>query len=303
MQNKKMAYLYLVITTSAWGSLYVVGKFVLDKVPPFTVLFFRYFLAGFALFPILKFTRAHAKKPVKIERADYKYILLMGFLGYFLSVGSQLLGTKLSNASLASLINSMNPVFIIIFAVFILKEKLTFRKVAAVTAAIGGTYIILGGGSKSLHWAGIVISFISVITWSLMSVLVRKITQKYDSLTVTAYGMLIAMFFTLPAAGYELYRTPDVNLLQGPIILSLLYMGFVCTALPHFLWNTSLSMIEAGTCSLFYPLQPIVSVLLGGVFLGERLNVYFISGAVLIVFGVLIGLVGARPGTQGAVAD
>ena len=244
-----MAYLYLVITTSAWGRLYVVGKFVLDKVPPFTVLFFRYFLAGFALFPILKFTRAHAKKPVKIERADYKYILLMGFLGYFLSVGSQLLGTKLSDASLASLINSMNPVFIPLFAIFILKEKLTFRKTIAVTTAIIGTYIILGGASETHHWLGIIISFISVITWSLMSVLVRKITQKYDSLVITAYGMLIAMILTLPVAGCEMFFTSHVQLFQGAVILSLLYMGLICTALSHFLWNRSISMIEESPLS------------------------------------------------------
>ncbi|HBF37143.1 MAG TPA: EamA family transporter [Firmicutes bacterium] len=289
MQKKKTAYLYLIITTCAWGSLYVVGKFVLGKVPPFTVLFFRYLVAGIALFPVLK-----ARKRVKIERADYKYIFLMGFLGYFLSIGAQLMGTKLSNASLASLINSMNPVFIILFAVFILKEKLTFQKVIAVIATIVGTYIILGGGSETHQWLGIVISFISVITWSLMSVLVRKITQKYDSLMITAYGMLIAMVLTLPVAGCEMFLTPHVQLFNRDVILSLLYMGLVCTALSHFLWNTSLSMIEAGTCSLFYPLQPMVSVLLGGVFLSERLNSKFVIGAVLIVGGVLVGLIGKR---------
>jgi drug/metabolite transporter (DMT)-like permease len=298
MQNRKLAYLYLIITTSAWGSLYVVGKFVLGKVPPFTVLFFRYFIAGFALFPILKGARGRVGKPVKVERSDYKYILIMGFLGYFLSVGAQLLGTKLSDASLASLINSMNPVFIIVFATFILKEKLTLKKVAAVTAAILGTYIILGGGGKNHLGLGIAISFVSVITWSLTSVLVRKITQKYDSLMITAYGMLLAMIFTLPAAAYELWITPHVNLLQGSVILSLLYMGFICTALPHFLWNTSLSMVEAGTCSLFYPLQPLVAIILGGLLLGERLNFQFMVGTVLIIGGVLIGLVGKRPVTD-----
>lgn len=49
----KMAYLYLLITFCAWGSLYVVSKFVLGKIPVFTVSFLRYIIAGTALYIIL----------------------------------------------------------------------------------------------------------------------------------------------------------------------------------------------------------------------------------------------------------
>jgi len=67
-------------------------------------------------------------------------------------------------------------------------------------------------------------------------------------------------------------------------------MGIVCTALGHVLWNKSLSMIEAGKCSLFYPLQPMVAALIGWTFLKEEINSTFIIGAVLIIFGVLFSV-------------
>ena len=44
--GKKIAYLFLIITTSAWESLYAAGKFVLKSIPPITVLFFRYLIAS-----------------------------------------------------------------------------------------------------------------------------------------------------------------------------------------------------------------------------------------------------------------
>lgn len=218
-------------------------------------------------------------------------MFFIGFIGYFLSIGAQLLGRKLSNASLSSLVNSTNPIFIIIFAILILKEKLTFQKVICVISALTGTYIILGGGSSNGQILGILLSIISVISWSLMTVTVRKITQKYNPIQITTYGIIIAAICSFPFSTYELMVTPDVELFNPIVIGSLLYIGLICTALSHLLWNKSLSMIEAGNCSLFYPLQPMISVLLGFVFLGEKITLNFAIGAVLIIGGILFSVI------------
>jgi drug/metabolite transporter (DMT)-like permease len=288
MTNKKTVYLYLIITFCAWGSLYVVGKFVLGKVPVFTVLFLRYFIAGVTLLFVMK------KSQIKqVEKKDYKYIIFIGVAGYFLSVGAQLVGIKLANASMASLVNSMNPITITIFAAIILKEKLTVKKVICVISAVVGVYIIIGGVKGSVQILGILFSVSSVILWSFVSVIVRRITQKYPSLQITTYGMLIAVLCTLPISIYELTTTSNVTF-DWKVIISLLYMGLVCTALAYVLWNKSLSTIEAGTCSLFYPVQPMVSVLFGFMFLGERIDINFVFGAILIIGGVLYSILGKR---------
>ncbi|MFL0250524.1 DMT family transporter [Clostridium neuense] len=285
MNNKRLAYLYLIITTSAWGSLYVVSKFVLASIPPVTVLFFRYLIAAVVLLGILKINKRDV-----IEKKDYKYIFLIGFFGYFISIGAQMIGTKLANASIASLINSMNPVFIIAFAVPILKEKITLNKVVAVIASVLGAYIIIGGAGKGGALLGIAFSIVSVISWSLMSVMVRRITQKYDAITVTTYAIIVAMIFSAPASIFELMNTSHGEIFTMTNLICLLYMGIICTGLSHLLWNKSLSMIEAGKCSLFYPVQPMVSVFLGFIFLGESINARFIIGALLIISGIVFSM-------------
>lgn len=282
MTNKKTAYIYLVITLSLWGSLYVVSKFILDKVPTFTLLFLRYLIAGILLFLIMK-----KKNTSSIEKKDYPYILFIGVVGYFIAIAAQFWGTKFSNASTASLINSTNPIFIILFAVLILKEKFTYKKAICVLLAITGTVIILGGGNKGGEIIGILFSLCSVISWSAMSVIVRKITQKYDSLQVTAYGMLVALVCTLPFSLYELVIEKSKIMFNGQVFLCILYIAIACTAISHVLWNKSLSLIEASSCSLFYPLQPMISALLGSLLLGEIINLRFISGALLIIFGII----------------
>ena len=193
--TRTRAYLYLLTNFSLWGCLYVLSKFVLDKLPLFTVACLRYVIAVAVLLTVV-----HVRKLGKIEKGDWKYVFMVGFLGYFLSLGAQLIETKLSNASLASLVNSTNPVFIMVMAAVLLKEKLTVRKILSILLALAGDYIILGGGAAGAQWAGIVISFFSVVLWSFVSVYVRKITQKYPPLLVTAYGMLVAAVCNLPIA-------------------------------------------------------------------------------------------------------
>ena len=289
MNQKLLGYLYVIITMSAWGSTYVVSKFILGSVPPFTLLLLRYIVAAIVLYIIM------IKKGLsKVEPQDYKYIFFIGFVGYFIGVGAQFIGTQLSNASMASLINSTNPIFIVLFAVPILKEKITTTKMISIIAALIGAYIIIGGVQGSSILIGIVACIIAVSMWSLMSVVSKRATEKYNALTVTTYSIIVAICFTLPVSMYELFTIPDIKLLEPAVILSVLYLGVVCTAIAFVLWSKSLSMMEAGICSLFYPVQPMVSVLLGWIFLKEKMNLSFFIGAVLIIAGVMFSIIGGN---------
>lgn len=273
------AYFYLIGNFSLWGCMYVLSKFVLDKLPVFTVAFSRYLIAIIVLFTIVRI-----KKLRKIEKHDRKYIFMVGFLGYFLSLGAQLIGTKLSGASMASLVNSTNPVFIMVIAAMLLKEKLTAKKILSVLISLIGVYIILGGGSGESQTMGILISFFSVILWAFVSVYVRKITRKYPPLLVTAYGMGVAAACNFPIAVVELFTVEQIGL-DGSAVAALLVMGVFCTAVAHLMWNQALSMLEAGTCSAFYPIQPLVSVVLGIIFLHEKMTFSFVIGSLLIIIG------------------
>lgn len=292
--DKSKAYIFLIITTCLWGSLYVVSKYVMSSVPPLTVLFSRYLIAGSALLILLKARKARMVQQKKIDSKDYKYLIFIGFLGYFVSISMQLVGTKLSNAGLASLINSLNPIFMLIFAVPFLKEKITYAKIISVISAIVGVYIIIGQKGTGNVALGIIFSLISVVTWSLTSVAVKRFTQKYDPLTITTYAILVALVCITPFSAYELATTPHIEIFHPGIILGLIYIGLVCTAFTNILWNLSLSMIEAGRCALFYPLQPMVATIFGSLFLGETIHFSFVIGAAFILGGIMFSVLSDR---------
>ena len=286
--EKSRGYLYLLLTFTLWGSLYVVSKFVLGKLPVFTISFLRFLLASAALSVIDR----HPGK--KLEKRHYPYVLLIGIGGYFIAVGSQLLGTKYAGASTASLLNSMNPVTMSIFGALLLHEPLTGRKITGIILSIIGVFVILGGGFGSAGTAGILFSLFSVLFWSFISVMTRKITQSYAPLHISRLACTVAALCYLPAAIIEcsMTHTNVFSILthDASCTLSLLYMGVLCTGVAYTLWNKSLSILNAGVCAAFYPLQPAVSTLLGILFLGEVLTHNFVIGSVMIVCGVLISL-------------
>ena len=290
MTERNKAYIYLILALTSWGSLYVASKYVLETVPSFMLLFIRYFIALSILIVVYrKYPKA------VIEKGDYKYIFLIGFIGYFLAIGFQLLGTHYCNASMASLITSMNPAMIILLAVPILHEKITLHKGFAVGITLIGTVVIIGNLGSGNTVIGVVFSFISMAAWSLTSVVVRLSCQKYDSITVTIYSMLVGLVFALPAALIEWKLTSfTIEAITPSVVIWMIYIGIVCTAGGLLFWNKALELADAATCSLFYPIQPLTSAILGVLFLKEVLSLNFIIGSALIIGGILYAVASDR---------
>ena len=293
MMKNRIGYLYLVITTFIWGSVYIASKYALETMGPVTVLCVRYVVAGAALCILLKVRKT--RRP--IERGHWKYIWIVGGLGYFVSITCQLVGTKLLDASLASLINGMNPITISLLAAIFLKEKIQKKHIVSICISIVGVYIILGIGGGSISMAGVLASVCSVLLWSTASVAIRKVSGGYDPVQIALYGLGIALIFTVPAAIVESMGQPPV--INRTAVLSCIYLGVVGTAVAHTLWNMALKLLDASVCSMFYPLQPLTSSILGVLLLHEVLTWNFVVGGVLICVGVVVSVREKRTAPKG----
>lgn len=282
--NKTTGYIYLVLTFFIWGSLYVAAKYAMAQIPPLLVLASRYGLSVIILYFVMK-----KRGLKKVKKEHRKMFLAIGTAGYFGGIAFQLIGTDLIDASLASLINSLNPVVIPIIAAVFLKEKISPKICISILLSVIGIYIVLGiGTAEKISFAGIVINILSLLFWSASCCIVRGVSADYDPIQITLYAMAVAFCFAAPSAAINLCFEPCTISWEG--ILSLLYIAFVCTALSHVFWNRALKILDATTCSLFYPIQPLTSALLGMLFLGEQLSSGFWAGAAIICTGILFAV-------------
>jgi drug/metabolite transporter (DMT)-like permease len=248
----------------------------------------RYIIAFVFLFAILKAVERRSGKQEKINKKDWILIAWIGFIGYFISISFQFVGTKLSDAHTGSLITSATPAFMVIFSMFVLKEKITVRKAISMVLATLGVVIVIGWDTKvGTYFLGSIILVGAAITWALLSVYVKVASQRFSSLTITTYAIGFALLFTTPVMMWEI-QSHDVYYQNSLIVLCILYLGIVSTAGAFFLWNKGLELMDAGIGSLFFFFQPVVGTLLGWLLLNENIGANFFIGAMLIIAGVMI---------------
>jgi len=299
MKNTLLGALCLSLAASIWGGMYVVSKYVLDYIPPLSLVWMRYVIAFIFLYAILFYTQSKRNKgefSAKKKKTKKDWILLawIGFIGYFISIACQFIGTKLSDAHTGALITSATPAFMVIFARFILHEAFTARKIISVILATIGVIIVVGWDSGiGTYFVGSMILVGAAVTWALLSIYVKVAARRFSSLETTTYAILFALLFTTPTMIWE-WQTEEFFFNDTLIILGILYLGIVSTAGAFFLWNKGLELLDAGVGSLFFFLQPIVGSFLGWLVLDEKLDIYFFLGGSLILLGVLIATVQPR---------
>ncbi|MEC1722966.1 DMT family transporter [Schinkia azotoformans] len=288
MKQNLIGAICLSLAASMWGGMYVVSKYVLDYIPPLTLVWLRYVIAFVVLFVVLKIIHLKNDNRTEIKKSDWLLIAWIGFIGYFVSIAFQFIGTKLSDAHTGALITSATPAFIVVFARFILKEKLTVRKITSVLLATLGVLIVIGWDTKvGTYFLGTIILVGAAITWALLSVYVKVASKRLSSLAITTYAVFFALVFTTPAFVWEL-QSNDVYYQNTLIVLGVIYLGVVSTAGAFFLWNKGMELMDAGIGSLFFFFQPLVGSFLGWLLLNEKLDVNFFIGGFLIMAGVVV---------------
>ncbi|MFT8393677.1 MAG: EamA family transporter [Liquorilactobacillus ghanensis] len=288
MKNKNwLGPLLLSLSASIWGGMFVVVKIVVNYIPPVELVWLRYLIA----IVILSFVSWLKKEEWVINRSDLGLIFLIGLIGNTISIVTQETGTWLSNAQTGAVVTSATPTFMILFAWWLLKEKLTKVKLLSVTMATVGVFCIVGIHLNGQHvfW-GVLSLIVAALTWALMSVLIKLLSGNYSTLQVTIMSTLVAIICLSPVMVINRHVFVHINFLNPIIITCLLYLGAISTALAFVMWNHGLHLVSAGNSGLFFLLQPIVGTLLGWLFLHEELTWGFLIGGFLIITSVWVAI-------------
>ncbi|RNB92339.1 DMT family transporter [Brevibacillus fluminis] len=282
-KDQLLGCLWLSLAAAIWGGVYVVSKVVLAYIPPFTLLIIRFTISLLILGAIVVARKEY------VSKRDLPLMMLAGFVGVTISIAAQFLGTKLSNAHMGAIITSASPAFIAVFAVWLLKERISIHQIVGISLATAGVLVVVGlpdssGEGHSL--TGNLILLVAAVSWGLYTVLCKRATQTYSSLTVTAYVSFFGVLFSSPLMIWEMSTTPIDWGFGWEIWAGVLYVGVISTTVAFYLWNKGFEMVQAGSGAVFFFFQPIVGTLFGWLLLGEHLSFGFFIGAACILVGV-----------------
>jgi drug/metabolite transporter (DMT)-like permease len=173
------------------------------------------------------------------------------------------------------------PSLLALAAMLFQRERLSRRGWLAVGASTLGVLWIVGLPELGHGWLGDALVFLSLLTtvsWVLLS---KRLSQKYNALTVTTFILTFGALTLLPVS--LLWDGLARLQMSGNVWASILALGLLCTALTFGLWNWALERIPASRAGLFVNLQPLVGAGLRVMVLHESLSLSVLVGGLLVI--------------------
>ena len=282
-------YLFTTLAIVLWGFSFVWTNDILQRdVAPFTFLFIRLFLAGAILYAGSKF----AGKLEKIERKDYIWVILMAFFEPFIYFIGETYGIKATNSAVISaVIIATIPVFTLCAERILYKVPLTAFKNFGTAITIPGIIMVImkdGEQASAEHLYGILLLFLAVAGSIGYSSVVKKLSGRYNTITITTYQFVVGSMFFLPL--FLMYGLDGLNstFFSKEVIVPLLELTVLCSCLSFACWVAAIKRLGMARTSIFSALIPAVSAV-GAAMLGqETVTAITFAGIGVVIAGVII---------------
>ncbi len=268
-----------------WGSTWIFIKIGLEDLPPITFAASRFILALFIL-AIIIFVR---KIPLPQTGRDWKLLALTGVLQFSINYSLVFWSEQYISSGLAAVLQAMITVFGLALAwIHLPSERITGLKIFAVFLGIVGVAIIfLEQLQINDFWAftGCVAIVIGAYAAAHASILIKAHGGGMHPVTLVfgqmLCGILPIIIYALTVEGNPL----NLNWTRQAIIC-VLYLTIFGTIAAFWLYYWLLSKIESTKAMMISLVTPLIAVILGGIFLGEKLLPQTFFGGILILASI-----------------
>lgn len=283
-----LKYIPALIVSIIWGTTFVISKSILEAgMSPFQLIFCRFLMAYIALCII-------CPKPYKMEfsKTELKMFLIAlsgGSLYFFLEYSA----LRLTGATNVSLICATVPIFSALGFIILGVMKLTKWFVFGSLIALAGVACVVFNGVFVLRLSplGDFIAFLSVISWSIYSVLLTIMPKEVTELQTTRRLFFYGTITIFPLLLFD-NNAPSLaktwENLEWAHILGALYLGLIASGASLWLWNLSFNKVGAANTNNFLYLLPIISAVAAAIFFTNEITIWVVAGTLLIFIGLII---------------
>ena len=281
------AFVFLVLF---WGSAFAAVKVGLEYSPPVLFAGMRSTVGGLLITAV---ALVWGGRP-SLGR-DWGVFALLSLLNVVLFLGLQTFAVMLLPSGTAAVVIYLQPILIGILAWFVLGEPLSAAKLLGLLLGFSGIVAVSAGGfTGEISAAGVAFAALSALSWALGTVYFKRVEGRVSMLWAVGLPFL-AGGVALAALGLAT-ESPAAISFTGPYLASLLYSGLVGTGLAWVLWLGLVRAGEASRVAAYVFFVPLVSVVIGALFLDERLSLSLLVGAALVVSGIY--LANRNPGAK-----
>lgn len=291
-QNKISKKIYLILPIIS-GILYgssgiFVRTLTQNGINATTLLFLRFSIA----IPVMVIAiLATDKKHLKIKLSDIKLLIItaMGIIG--LNVLYNIAMNTIS-LSIAAVLLSSDPVFVLIIAYLIFKEKITKSKVLSIILVLIGCILTTGlieGNASNVTGIGIIGGIGAAIFWAIYMMGSKKALENgLHTYTILLYSILINTIILIPFTSFNQITTfVNADMLGNTIFLIL--HSTLSFAIPYILLTVSIKYMDSGSASIFTSgAEPLAALIFGMLFYSEIPTILMFSGIILTIIALAI---------------
>ena len=283
---EKKAYLSIIAAACLWGGIGVFVK-VLSSVGLTSLqgVAARNLVASAVFFLYLLCTD---RKALRINPRHWYYFFGSGVCGLLFFNWCYFTTISQSSMSVAAVLLYTSPVFVMVLSTVLFGERITPVKLAALLITFVGCTLATGLlplGQTRLSLPTLLTGLGAGLGYALYSVLSKVALRKYPASTVTFYTILFCALLALPLSG--LYRRTDL-LPNLTFWAGSLGIGFLCCAVPSYLFTRGLLYAEAGKASILSTAELLVATLLGIVVFHEEVTPWKAAGMAAIFAAILL---------------
>ena len=269
-----------------WGGSFFFARVAVHYVPPFTLVLLRLSLAAVALHIYL----AGRFGIYQVLRSHWPQFLLLGLINNAVPHTLIFLGQTQMGAGLASILNASTPIWTVLIGNQLTSdERLTSAKLIGCLAGLAGTAVLLAPSvtnSASVPLWALLLPILAAISYGFAAIYAKRF--KGIAPPVVAAGQLTGSSLIMLPAALIVDQPWTLATPPATAIAAILGLALLSTAFAYILYFRIMALAGATNTSLVTLLVPPSALLLGFLFLGERLGLTEIAGMMLIALGLLI---------------
>ncbi len=287
MNREREGLLLCLVSAAGFGAMPILGRQAFAAGVELTpMLSLRFLIAAAMLWALIAIRR----RPLGSVRG---VVLggLLGLCGYSVQAGLFFGSIQRIDVSLASLILYTYPALVTVAAFALGRERATRRRLAALALASSGVALVVGGATGTIDWVGAAMAFGCAVFYTGFILASDRVASTTSPL---AFAASVA---TGCAVGFTV-----VALLSGGIhaseegVMWIALIASVSTVMPIVLFMAGLARVGASTASIASTVEPVITVVLAWLVLGELLGpVQLVGGALVLSAVVLLQFRGTMP--------
>jgi len=282
---RHIAFLAAFGATAIYGINHTVAKGVM---PEYTGAFGFIFLrtGGAAL---LFWISSLFIKSEKIEKKDWKTLLLAAVLGAVINMLSFFKGLELSTPINSSILVTITPIIVVIFSALLLKERIHFVKIAGIAMGlVGAIGLVIYGNEIRTDAPNIPLGnglfIINATAYGLYLIVIKKMMDTYQPITVLKWVFTIAFLINIPIT-YSDFSQINWDM-PGSIVASIVFVILGTTYMTYLFNGFALTKLKASSVSAFVYVQPLIGIFVAIISGQDHLSLIKAAAATLVLLGV-----------------